>query len=126
MAFEEAIKAISVDAAGDLSASQHCFLVLDSNGRVAVAGAAARAFGVLRNKPAGLGHAATVVREGTVKVKAGAALAKGDLVTTDASGRAVEATTGNPVLGRVLGNATTAANQFTSVELALQGEPNAA
>ena len=124
MAYEEALQTITVEAAADLSSHQFKFLVEDANGRVALAGAAARAFGVLRNKPAGVGHAATVCRGGTAKVKAGGAIAKGDDVTTDAQGRAVTAAGGNPVLGVAM-TATTAADQVVAVNLLLQGRPNA-
>ena len=50
--------------------------------------------GVLQNKPQGPGFAATVGYEGVTKVVAGGACAAGALLTADAQGRAVVATTG--------------------------------
>ncbi len=45
--------------------------------------------GILQNKPQGAGHAATVGFSGVSAVVAGAAVAAGDLVASDAQGRAV-------------------------------------
>ncbi len=117
MAFEEALSTRTLEAAGDLSASDGCAVATNADGRVVLAGAdAADVFGVLRNKPAGLGHAATVIRAGTANMQAGGAIAKGDRVSTDASGRAT--TGGANEFGTAL-TATTAAGQRVAVELDL-------
>ena len=62
-----------------------CGLATDSGDRVV---------GVLQNKPQNPGAAATVGTWGISYVTAGAAVAPGDNVTSDAEGRAVKATAG--------------------------------
>lgn len=58
-----------------------------------------RAVGVKQNTPKS-GEAMTIMADGVSMIEAGAALATiGTLVTTDANGRAVAATTGNYILG---------------------------
>ncbi len=79
-------------AGADLSAHQYKFVKLNGTGQVVVCGAAGEsAFGVLQDKPNAAGKAACVATLGVSKVVAGAAVAPGDLVTTDAQGRAVAA-----------------------------------
>lgn len=124
MAYEEALSTRTFEAAGDLSTKDGCFVIEDANGRVAVAGAGAQAIGVLRNKPAGVGHAATVIRAGTANMVAGEAIAKGDEVTSDAQGRCQVVALGEPALGTAR-TVATAAGQRVAVELHLQGRPNA-
>lgn len=58
---------------------------------------------------------------GIAKVEAGAAVSRGDQVTSDASGRAVTAATGNNVAGKAL-QAAGAAGDI--IEVYLHGGPN--
>lgn len=54
---------------------------------------------------------------GLAKVKAGAAIAAGAMVTSDATGRAVTAATGNSVFGVNIGGAVAAANEVATILL---------
>ena len=74
--------------------------------------------GVLQNKPAATGRAATVRIGGIAKVKAGAAIAAGVRVGTDATGRAIKLVYADGAIASQLGialTAVTAANQFVEV-----------
>ena len=122
MAFEESVESITREAAADLSAKQYFFMSIDSNGRINSTGAGLQADGVLQNDPAALGRAGTLGFDGVSKVVAAAAIAKGALVASDASGKAVTAATGNRVLGIAL-EAATANNDIIAVNLRLQGGP---
>jgi hypothetical protein len=82
----------TLEASADLSANRYQFVTVNSSGQVAVAAAGDPAIGVLQNKPAAAGRSATVRVLGVSKVKAGAALTKGDQVASNASGKAVTAT----------------------------------
>lgn len=100
MAFEEVLQNVTVEAAGDLSAAQYHFVKLDTNDQAVLCDAAGeQAYGVLQNTPEAAGRAGTVARDGITKVVAGEAIALGDEVATNASGRAVTALVGNTVLG---------------------------
>lgn len=60
---------ISLEAAGDLSASQYMFVKRDANGRaVAITSALDIPFGVLQNKPKALGQMAEIVIVGITKI----------------------------------------------------------
>lgn len=104
MAVEEALKSVSFPANADLSASQYCFVVLNSSGNVAVAGAGVEATGVLQNKPDAAGRAATVAINGRTKMKFSASIAVGLPVASDASGQAAAAASGEMSLGIVTEN----------------------
>lgn len=107
MAFEIPGFAFSLEAASDLSAGQHHFVEVDSSGQIAlVNGSGDTVDGVLQNDPDAQGQAGTVINDGISKVVAGAAVAQGALVMSNASGRAITATSGNFVAGRALEAAT--------------------
>lgn len=95
----------SFKAAADLSAKNYHALKLNTNGDVVLATAGTDPIiGVLDGETK-LGHTADVVfinGAGSFKVKAGAAIAAGALITADASGKAVTATTGDRAFGRAL------------------------
>ena len=83
----------TMQAGGNYSANQYHFVVTASDGQidpVAAAGGAAD------------GKAASVVIFGVARVKAGVAIAVGQEVASDASGKAKASATGNRVLGRAL------------------------
>lgn len=116
MAYDEKLRSISVEASGDLSASQFRFMVVDSNGQLAAAGAGAATDGVLQDDPDAAGKAGELGVEGVSKCEAGAAVAAGDLVASDASGKCVTASTGNVVAGRAM-SAASADGEIISVLL---------
>jgi hypothetical protein len=103
MAWEQQLRSISALASANLSASQFCFVVIDSNGNIALPAAGGDADGILQDNPNALGVAGTIGILGVSKVVVGSGgVAAGALVATDASGNAVTATTGNKILGRAL------------------------
>lgn len=95
---------------------------------IAHAGAGQNAFGVAEYDSAPATQPATdqerrvnVIRRGAIaRVTSGAAVAVGDRVASDASGRAVTAATTNYVLGIAM-TAATAADQVIEVDLSLPG-----
>lgn len=95
---------LTAQAAGDLSGKQFHFLRWSAVNQVNQASqAVAQDFaGVLMNKPAAAGRAATVAALGEVKITAGGALTVNDLISTNSSGRAAAAASGHWVAGRVL------------------------
>jgi len=105
-------------AGEDLSSAQFKFVTLESDGQVDLADAAGeRAIGVLLNKPTS-GAAATVAMTGKVMVEAGAAVTAGDQIQTNAAGEAIEAATGDVVMGYALEDAVD--GQIFAMEL-IQG-----
>ena len=84
-------------AGADLSSSQYLFVKV-SGANVVVAGDGEAAVGILWNDPTS-GKAASVVRGGDPHVYAGAAIAAGVDIASDAAGKAVAATTGDIILG---------------------------
>ena len=90
MAYEIPGFKVTREAAADLSTKQFHFVKLDSNGRVAaIAAATDRPFGILQNKPSALGIAAEIMVTGWSQIYCSANMAKGDMVGTSATGRAV-------------------------------------
>lgn len=111
----------SLEAGSDLSASQYHFVSVAADGQVDATGDGAMADGVLLNDPAAAGRPATVCVSGFVKVKAGAAITRGDYIASDASGKAVAATTtGDVILGTAL-EAATADGDIISIIFAPRG-----
>lgn len=105
MSVMEAVRAITMEAAGDLSvAGQFRFVeATTTDNEVDVVGSAgADAIGVLLNKPDAAGRDAEVAFAGRVKVVAGGTVTAGDKVQSDASGEAITASTGDFVLGTCL------------------------
>lgn len=103
MATETPGFSFSLEASADLSAAQHHCVDVDSNGRVAVVtGSGDDVAAILQNDPDALGVAAALMKTGISKVVAGAAIAAGVLVMSNASGRAITATSGQVVFGRTI------------------------
>ena len=112
MSYEESLKSISLDADASLgiytgvpgqpgsaspnSGKQYTFVKITGAHQVGLCTAATqRAVGILQNKPQRPGAAATVGIFGVSNITAGGVIAAGDLVASDASGRAVtDATNG--------------------------------
>ena len=88
MSNEEALRSISRVAAADLTTSQFLLMNIDSAGKAALAGAASRAVGVLQNNP-DIAQAATVGIYGVTKVVAGAIVAAGADLQSDAAGKVI-------------------------------------
>lgn len=111
---------LSLVAGADLRTHQYKFVALGSSGTAGQAVLAGTAgmptLGVLYNKP-NTGEEALIITGGKVKVKAGASISAGALITTDNAGLAVTATaggvastdvTGSNVVGQYLGAAAAA------------------
>jgi hypothetical protein len=92
MAYEGKLETIpGLTAAGDLSADQFKFVTIGASGVARNVTNGGYVDGVLQDKPAAAGRAATVANGGVSKTVAGAAVAKGAKVMSDATGRAVTA-----------------------------------
>jgi hypothetical protein len=115
-------QARTYEASGDLSASQFCFMKLDSNGQIAVATEGSGSIvGVLTDKPAARGRAGRVVWAGTTMVKAGGTLVPGDRVSCDSTGKAVALGTGDSAsLGVVVTGGVS--GDVLSVQLDFRGQ----
>ena len=111
------------EAGGDLSADQFKFVALAADGQVELCGAGAQAIGVLLNDPAAAGRAATVVVSGDVMVKCGGTVTRGGAVAVDASGLAVDATTGDVIMGYA--REAGVASQIINIELIQGGNASA-
>ena len=91
-------------AAADLSAKQYHFVRVSAAQTVNQASEAVsqQNFGVLINKPAAADAAAAVCYFGETPVVAGGSLTVNVLITTNGSGRAAAAGSGDTVMGRAL------------------------
>jgi len=119
-AYEEAIRSITLCADSTLAeytgapglpgspkphtGKQYRFVKITGPHQVGLATAGEDVVGVLQNKPQVDGEAATVTIRGVVIVRAGGAIAAGDLVTTDANGLAVKTTDVTKKVGRAVSN----------------------
>lgn len=116
MAYEIPGFSFTVPASTSVNGTQFRFVSIDANGE-AVFAAGAGSIGVMTNKPDGSGIAATIVRDGIVKVEAaGSTVAVGDLVTSSTIGRAVAGTSTN-ALGRVVKGSSGSTGRILSVLL---------
>jgi Uncharacterized conserved protein (DUF2190) len=119
VAYEQPGFKFTLLAAGDLRTHQFKFVDVDATGRAALAGNGGRAVGVNQGKP-NTGEAVEIMHSGISKVVAGAAVAAGDEIQSDATGRAVTATTTNQRIGVAL-QAAGAAGVLISVLLRTRG-----
>lgn len=115
MAFEIPIHKISETAGADLTAAQFKFVKYSAGAIVLAAGGTDQVVGVLNNNPAS-GGTCEIMTLGVSKVVAGAAVAKGAVVMSDASGRAVTGTSTNYGQGIAM-EAASAAGEYIGVEL---------
>ncbi len=107
-------------ASGDLTGSQFLFAIVDGEKTVGVAGAGVAADGVIQNKP-NTGQAVTLAIAGdTSKVVAGAAVAAGADVASDAAGKGVTSTSGDYIQGKCL-TAAANADELITVQLSTPG-----
>jgi poly-gamma-glutamate capsule biosynthesis protein CapA/YwtB (metallophosphatase superfamily) len=102
MATEIDLFSLSMEASADLSAAQFLCIGQAADAQAEVAGAGEKIIGVLQNKPAAEGRAATVRVHGTTKVVVGATLAIDDILMVDAAGKVIPATAGNFGVGIAL------------------------
>jgi len=117
--FKSELLAYTLEAAADYTADQFTFMDVDTNGRaVQVSSAGGRAIGVLQDKPSALGQAAKIQFGGVTKVVAGAAVTMGDDVQSDGNGEAINALTGDIVLGVAMETAA-AQGEIISVHIGI-------
>lgn len=110
-------------AGEDLSAAQFKFVTLEADGQVDLADSAGEnCIGVLLVEGEA-GRAVTVVMTGSVMVEAGGTVTNGGAVATDATGRAVDATTGDIIMGYA--REAGVANQVIEIELIQGGNASA-
>lgn len=98
------IQTLTAKAAADLSAKQYHFMRWSAADTVNQAShAAAQDFaGVLLTKPAAADRHAAIAVLGKVKIVAGGAVTVNDFITTNGSGRATAAASGDMIMGRAL------------------------
>lgn len=101
MASYENMQTVSLMAGANLAAEQFSFLKIDTSGNVVLAGLGEDVDGVLVNEPTS-GRVAQVAINGIVKVKCGGTIAAGAAVASNATGKAIAATTGQMVAGKAL------------------------
>lgn len=114
----------SFTAGADLSSKQYHLVKLNASGQIVLAEAGDKAIGVLVDNP-GSGETGTVAVAGITKVVAGAAVAAGAYLSSDANAQAITATdtnvdgstTGTHIIGQAL-SAASGANEFVTVVLA--------
>lgn len=112
MAYEIPGFSFPLPAGADFSAgAQFRFCDVSSTGKVVNPSAGGSVIGVRQNRPKA-DHAATVVNSGISIVEAGEAVAVGDLVATDSTGRAAVAGAGDVTVGRALEAASAAGVQI--------------
>lgn len=106
MATFNEVMALSAAAASDLTNTRYHIMRWVAAGTCNIASHAAATavlgpMGILQNKPTS-GAAATIGFAGESKVVAGGSLTANTLITTNGSGRAAAATSGDIIIGRVL------------------------
>jgi hypothetical protein len=109
----------TLEAAADLSTHQYKFVVVDANGKAALAGDNGNAIGILQNKPTA-GQSASVKYEGPSKFVGAAAIAAGSKIGSNATGQGKLAVAGSHVVGTVLVDPG-AAGQIGTLTLQFQG-----
>ena len=110
-------------AGEDVSTAQFKFVTLEADGQVALADSAGEnCIGVLLVEGEA-DRAVTVALTGSVMVEAGGTVTNGGAVATDATGRAVDATTGDIIMGYAREAGVT--NQIIEIELIQGGNASA-
>jgi hypothetical protein len=102
MAFEILTPQVSLPAGADLSAAQFRAVVLNSSGKVVLAGAATVALGILQNDPKADEAADVFLGRGITFAQVGASVTPGQALTTNASGQLVPAGAGQPIIAYAL------------------------
>lgn len=96
MAYEDPGFSFTGIAAADLTGKEGRGVVIDANGKIALAGAAVAIDGVLRYAGTA-GQSVTVVKTGLMGLVYGAAVLAGAGLTTDANGAFITGALNNPV-----------------------------
>ena len=123
MATEQSRNTRTFVAGEDLSTAQFKFVTLEADGQVDLADSAGEnCIGVLRTGGAA-GVAVAVLVDGPVIVEAGGTVTNGGAVATDATGRAVDATTGDIIMGYAMEAGVV--NQKIEIELIQGGNASA-
>ena len=92
----------SFKATSSLASNQYCFVKLDTSGQIVISTDGANAIGVLQDKP-GAGEPGSVCGVSDItKVQCGGSFSAGDLVSSDSSGKAISAGTGDYIMGQAL------------------------
>lgn len=117
MAYEIPGQTVTIPASADLSASQYCFVTIDSAGEAALpVSSTVPPFGVLQNKPTVQGQAASVMINGLSKVvAAGSTVSVGDLISASSLGRAIAAS--GFVAGRVVSGSSGSTGRVLTVNI---------
>jgi hypothetical protein len=102
MSYNESQTKITLEAGADLSAKQNFFVSVSADGQVDPTGDGAHADGVLLNKPDAAGKAAEVAIAGVIEVICGGVVTRGGAVASDTNGEAVNAASGDVILGTAL------------------------
>lgn len=97
MSTEQILSALSVPASADLSASQHCAVVINSSGLLAVATAAKNIDGILQDKPAAINRAGLIACSGITKAKGGGNFSAGGLLEVGTGGKLVALASGTAI-----------------------------
>lgn len=109
----------SFKAAADLSAKQHLFVKLDTTAnQIAVAGAGDKILGILEDDPPSGAAGKVRISGGTTKLVvdgSGTAIAIGDYLKSDASGRGVKTTVDRDKVGAMALAASSAAGDIIEV-----------
>lgn len=119
MAYQVDLQTLPADAAADLSAYRYCAVRLSAANNVNVASlnTSRTLFGVLQNIPES-GQRATVAYGGVSKVRVGAAVTAGDIITHNSSGRIItKPASGTYVCLGVALETAGAAEQYISARL---------
>lgn len=102
MATENLGQVITLTVGLDLSGYQFRFVKVAADGKLDPVGDGGDADGVLQDKPAADGRAGAVCIGGITKVVCGALTTRGGYAASDSVGRAVDATSGDYILGKFL------------------------
>ena len=102
MAFDAVVQTISVPAAADLTGLEMRFMTIGASGQMNKTGAGLMADGVLEHAAGAAGRSGSLAIHGAPKMIAGAAIAAGALVASDANGKPVTAVSGDQILGKTL------------------------
>lgn len=115
MAYELPLFTVSFEAAADLSAKQFRAVKMATGGKVDIVnGATDKPIGILQNKPTA-GQTAEVMLIGISKISSDAALAVGELISSQTDGQLEVADAGDYTIGHVVkasGNADEIASAF--------------
>ena len=123
MATEQSRNTRTFVAGEDLSTAQFKFVTLEADGQVALADSAGEnCIGVLLVEGEA-DRAVTVALTGSVMVEAGGTVTNGGAVATDATGRAVDATTNDIIMGYAMEAGV--AGQKIQIELIQGGNASA-